>query len=206
MSSLASHIRPAGEILTNRCNAKPSPPLPQPFPWVWITPCAANLKPPLIEEAQAGLTQSTPLAVSAAVWDVPAAPPCSMCHHFSLPSPGGPRKRMGILGKQNSPHWAPQGLSLRSANVCVLRFVICLPPQAGFPCFSKLFSGRCWDVFPTWSKALPLPTHATKPGNSQNTQPNPSQRSGHPSTQHYAAIGRFFITRFHQSSRALRSM
>lgn len=120
-----------------------------------------------------------PAHCSAAFWDVPAASPYSTCQHFSLLSPGGHRQRMSVLGKQESPHWAPQDFSVCSANVCMLWFVICLSPQAGFPCFSKQFSNRCWDVFPTWSKALALPTHAKKPGKSRT--PNQALMC-HPST------------------------
>lgn len=66
--------------------------------------------------------------------------PCSISLlHFSLLSPGGHRKRMNVLGKQESPHWAPQDFSLCSANVCVLWFVICLSPQPGFPCSPNSF-------------------------------------------------------------------
>lgn len=66
--------------------------------------------------------------------------PCSISlFHFSLLSPGGHRKRMNVLGKQESPHWAPQDFSLCSANACVLWFVICLSPQPGFPCSPNSF-------------------------------------------------------------------
>lgn len=66
--------------------------------------------------------------------------PCSISlFHFSLLSPGGHRKRMSVLGKQESPHWAPQDFSLCSANACVLWFVICLSPQPGFPCSPNSF-------------------------------------------------------------------
>lgn len=166
------------------------------------------------------LVQQTPSHPSSKSWPHAEHPtrcqrcclgrPCSTSlFHVPPLLPAQPRwsqEEDGYFGEAEFTPLGPTGPFITFCDVCVLRFVICLPPQAGFPCFSKLFSGRCWDVFPTWSKALPLPTHATKPGNSQNTQPNPSQRPGHPSTQHDAAIGRFFITRFHQSSRALRSM
>lgn len=85
------------------------------------------------------LASKHPAHCSAAFWDVPAASPYSTCQHFSLLSPGGHRKRMSVLGKQESPHWAPQDFSLCSANACVLWFVICLSPQPGFPCSPNSF-------------------------------------------------------------------
>lgn len=68
-------------------------------------------------------TEPLPLTASAAFWDVPAASPCSMCHHFSLLSPGGHGKRMGVLGKQKSPH---------RAFHCVLPMSVCCGLFAAF--------------------------------------------------------------------------
>lgn len=66
-------------------------------------------------------------------------------------------------------------------------------PQAGFPCFSKLFPNRCWDVLLPEAKLYHCPHTPAKSGNSRATKPihadpaTPAQRG--------AAIGEFFCNK-----------
>lgn len=91
--------------------------------------------------------------------------------HLPLPllpaQPRWPQEEDECFGEAGITPLGPTGLFIMFCKC--LRVVVCYLSfsTAWISLLSKQFSNRCWDVFPTWSKALALPTHATKPGKSR---------------------------------------
>lgn len=97
--------------------------------------------------------------------------PCSISL-FHVPAllpaqPRWPQEEDECFGEAGITPLGPTGLFIMFCKC--LRVVVCYLSfsTAWISLLSKQFSNRCRDVFPTWSKALALPTHATKPGKSR---------------------------------------
>lgn len=118
--------------------------------------------------------------------------PCSTWHHFSFLTPAGHGKMIGVLGKPIITPLSPTWLFCYFLHiVCLLRFLIWLSPQAEFPCFSKLFPNRCWEVLLPEAKPYHCPLTPAKSGNGgEPTQTHHTNLTT--PAQHDTAIGEFF--------------
>lgn len=130
-------------------------------------------------------------------WDVPAASPCSTCHRFSLLSPGGPGRGWvfwGIRIHPTGPHGAFYFV------LCGLLFVFL--HRQDFLASPNCFLTDVGMFFLPGGKLYPCP-HT--PASLERAE-HPTKPSTPPSWPPQHSTGGFPITRFLQSSPAIRNM